>query len=137
MRGVKILDGTEAGRSDGLSFDLAEVLVALGKPAIKSRWSCAALNYISRDDTDVEVLERATTPGQDVSGKDLIDGIGQSLQVIDGRFTGMDEDGEAWVVIRAVDSTRWEVWSDNPWVHEAICASFRVVESIPDDPARD
>ncbi len=131
MHGVKIRDGTELGGSGGLTFDLAKILAALGKPAGKSRWSCTDLNYVSRDDQDVPVLERAAIPGQEVSGRELIDGTGQSVQVIDGQFTGVDEQGDAWVVIRAVDSSWWEVWSDNQWVHDAIRAHFRVVESIP------
>ena len=63
--------------------------------------------------------------------RELMDGTGQSVQIIDGQFTGVDEQGDAWVVIRAVDSSWWEVWSDNQWVHDAIRAHFRVVESIP------
>ena len=131
MQGLKIRDGTEPGGPGGLQFDLSEVLAALGRVAVKSRWSCADLNYVSKDDQDVPVLERAATPGQTVSGVELVDGLGQLLQVIDGQFTGIDEQGDAWVVVRAVDSSWWEVWSDNNWVHDAIRAQFRVVERLP------
>ena len=131
MQGLKIRDGTEPGGPGGLEFGLAKVLAALGRVGVRSRWSCADLNYVSRDDQDVPVLERAVTPGQTVSGVELIDGLGQLLQVIDGQFTGIDEQGDTWVVVRAVDSSWWEVWSDNSWVHDAIRAHFRIVESLP------
>jgi len=132
MPGLKIRDGTEPGGSGGLQFDLSKVLAALGQAAVKSRWSCADLNYVSKDDREVPVLERAATPGEQVAGLELIEGTRLLLQVIDGQFTGFDEDGNVWVIIRAVDSSWWEVWSDNKWVHEAIRSNFRVVESISD-----
>ena len=130
MVGVKIRDGTEVGSHGGLDFDLAKILTALGRAAGKSRWSCRDLNYVSKDDKDVPVLDRASSVGQQVSGRELIESVDQVLQVIDGQFTGVDEEGDAWVVIRAVDSSWWEVWSDNQWVHDAIRAHFRVVENI-------
>jgi hypothetical protein len=128
--GVKILDGTEPGGPGGLEFDLSKILAALGKAASKSRWTCSDLNYVSRDERDVPALERAATPGEQVAGLELLEGTRGVLQVIDGQFTGIDEEGEAWVVIRAVDSSWWEVWSDNKWVHDAIRRHFRVVENI-------
>jgi hypothetical protein len=132
MRGVKIRDGTEVGGHGGLDFDLAKVLAALGRAAGKSRWSCSDLNFVSKDDKVLPLLERASSVGQPVSGRELIESADQVQQVIDGQFTGVDEEGDAWVVIRAVDSSWWEVWSDNQWVHDAILAHFRVVESIPE-----
>ena len=130
MRGVRILDGTEPGGPGGLEFDLSRVLAALGQAAVKSRWTCADLNYISKGDRDVAVFERAGTQGEQVLGSELIEGARQLLQVVDGQFSGVDEDGNVWVIIRAVDSSWWEVWSDNEWVHGAIGTHFRVVESI-------
>jgi len=133
MDGLKIRDGCEPGGPGGLDFDLSKVLAALGQAAARSRWSCSDLNYVSKDDRDVPVLKHAATPGVEISGVELIDGTRQLLQVIDGQFTALDEDGRVWVVIRAVDSSWWEVWSDNKWVHDAIRAHFRVVESLASD----
>ena len=130
MRGLKISDGTEPGGSGGLEFDLSEILAALGEVAAKSRWTCSDLHYISRDDQDVATLERAATPGEQILGRELLASTANTVQVIDGQFTGLDKDGGAWVVIRAVDSSWWEVWSQDKWVHDAICQHCRVVESI-------
>ena len=71
MQGLKIRDGTELGGPGGLEFGLAKGLVALGRVGAKSRWSCADLNYVSKDDQSVPVLERAETPGHTVSGVEL------------------------------------------------------------------
>ena len=133
MRGVKIRDGIEPGGQGGLRFDLSNVLAALGPAAAKSRWTCADLNYVSSHDQDVSVFERAGTLGEQVLGRELIEGARQLGQVIDGQFTGVDKDGNVWVIIRAVDSSWWEVWPDNKWVHEAIHTHFQVVESISHD----
>jgi hypothetical protein len=130
MHGVKIRDGTEPGGPGRLQFDLSEILAALGRAAVKSRWTCADLNYKSKDDQDVPVFVRAGAAGEKVLGTELLEGTGHLLHMIDGQFTGVDEDDTAWVVIRAVDSSWWEVWSDNKWVHEAIRSKFRVVEDI-------
>ncbi len=131
MRGVKIRDGTEPGGPGGLQFDLAQVLAALGRAAAKSRWTCADLQYTSKDELDIPALERAAIPGEEVLGSDLIEAKGNLLQVIDGQFTGIDKDGAPWVIVRAVDSSWWEVWSNHNWVHDAIRAHFRVVENLP------
>lgn len=130
MRGVKISDGTESGAHGGLEFDLADLLSALGSHGRESRWTCTDLNYVSFDDRDVPSLERSAAAGDQVTGLELIDGVRDKAQVIDGEFTGFDERGQCWIVLRAVDSSWWEVWSDQPWVHEVIRERFRVVESL-------
>jgi hypothetical protein len=43
-----------------------------------------------------------------------------------------DHDDDVWVVIRAIDSSSSEVWSDDKCVHQAIRSHFRVVERISD-----
>ena len=124
MQGVTIRDGTEPGGSGGLEFDLREVLAALGKRAVAFRWRSRYLQYVSRDEQDISVLERLRA--QDVvSGADFVNGIDQLLQVIDGEFEAFDKN-RRWVVIRAADSSKWEVWSDDQSVLEAVQAKFRI-----------
>ena len=64
MQGVIIRDGAEPGGSGGLEFDLPEILAALGERVAKSRWRCASLQYTSRDEQNIPVLEEAATSGQ-------------------------------------------------------------------------
>ena len=130
MQGVIIRDGTEPGGSGGLDFDLRDVLAALGQRVVTSRWRCPRLRYTSRDERDVPVLEQAGTEGRPVAGSDLAGGIGELLQVIDGEFEAFDENEVRWAVIRAVDSSWWEVWSDDKSVLEAVRTTFRITEDI-------
>ena len=126
MQGVIIRDGTQKGGAGGLEFDLREILAALGKRAVESRWRSPYLQYVSRDEQDISVLEHLGA--QDVvSGADFVNGIDQLLQVIDGEFEAFGKNGR-WVVIRAVDSSWWEVWSDDQSVLEAVRARFRTTE---------
>jgi hypothetical protein len=123
MQGIIIRDGTEPDGPDGLEFDLREVLAALGKRAVESRWRSSYLQYVSRDEQDISVLERLGAELV-VSGADFVNGIDRLLQVIDGEFEALDKNGR-WVVIRAVDSSWWEVWSDDQSVLETVRAKFR------------
>jgi hypothetical protein len=133
MRGVRMRDGTEPGGSGSLDFDLAEILAALGPVVRKSRWVCSELNYVTRDNRDVEALERAFRSREPISGEDILKGAAATLQVVDGLFAGLDEDDSKWVVVRSVDSTWWEVWSDHDWVLDAIRSRFRVVDAAPQE----
>ena len=131
MRGVIIRDGTEPGGRGGLDFDLAEVLQALGERVTTSWWRGRGLWYICRDDADIEPLQRVAA-GALVAGYELVSILPRLLQVIDGEFEGIVAEGELpWVVVRAVDSSWWEVLSDKPEVLEAVRASFRSVEDLP------
>ena len=86
----------------------------------------ANLQYVSRDEQDIPVLERLGA--QDVvSGADFVNGIDRLLQLINGEFQAFGKNGR-WVVIRAVDSSWWEVWSDDQSALEAVRAKFRITE---------
>jgi hypothetical protein len=131
MRGVIIRDGTGPGGPGGLQFDLAEVLRALGERVTRSRWRGRGLWYVSRDEEDIETLERLGA-GELVAGHELVAILPRLMQVIDGEFEGIAAGGELpWVVVRAVDSSWWEVLSDEPEVLEAIRLSFHAVEELP------
>jgi hypothetical protein len=74
--------------------------------------------------------------GRALAGADLIAGLEQLLQIIDGEFEAT-EPGEQVpaVVIRAVDSSWWEVLSDDAAVLAAIRQRFGVVEEDGTDAA--
>ena len=131
-----IRDGTEPGGRGYLDFDLLEVLAALGDRALESRWLAHDLEYISKDELDVPIIE-AMARGQAVSGQELASGIEALLQVIDGEFLATAPgDEHPWIVVKAFDSTRWEVVSADAKAHEAIRNAFRVVEQREPDAAQ-
>lgn len=132
MRGVIIRDGTEPGGGGGLEFDLPEVLGALGERVAASRWRGRGLCYVSRDERGIEALERLGAGGE-VMGGELLAALPRLLQVIDGEFEGLGTARPSpWVVVRAVDSSWWEVYSDEPAVLVAVQGRFRIVEDLPD-----
>jgi len=132
-RGIVIRDGTQPGGRGGLDFDLADVLLALGEPAIQSTWKCSRLDYVSLDECDIDVLERASAPNGSVKGVELVNGIQQLMQVIDGEFEATDATGRRWALIRAVDSSWWEVWSEDESVLGAVLNRFKFTETTSQD----
>jgi hypothetical protein len=122
-----IRDGTEPGGQGGLEFDLREVLLAVEEQSRRCTWRGRDIHYVSRDDCDVGPMH-SLGQGRAVAGDDLIDGIGQLLQVIDGEFEATEPGRDnPSLVIRAVDSSWWEVLSDDATVQAAIRRRFRVV----------
>lgn len=131
MHGVIVRDGTQPGGGGGLEFDLAQVLAALGDRVAASSWRARELSYVSQNDAEIEPLERLRA-GALVSGADLLDSLPRLIQVIDGEFEGFELDGEPpWVVVRAVDSSWWEVHAERPEVLAAVRAWFHSVEDLP------
>ena len=132
MRGVIIRDGTTAGEIEsGLQFDLADVLAALGERVAISRWRARGLWYTSRDEKDIEPLERLAD-GAILEGQELLACLPRVQQIIDGEFQArIAEAEEPWVIARAVDSSWWEILSDDPAVLAAMRARFRAVQFFP------
>jgi hypothetical protein len=90
---------------------------------------------VSRNERDVAVIQ-ALAEGRAVDGAEFVTGLQQLLQTIDGEFEATEPGrlGPA-VVIRAVDSSWWEVLSDDATVLAAIRQRFRVIEEDGSDAA--
>lgn len=132
MPKVIIRDGTEPDEGTCLSFDLAEVLAALGPRAITSSWSYRDLEFVSRNEQEVPELEQNLEATRPLSGQDLLRATGRILQVIDGEFAAFDqEEHTPWVIVRAVDSTWWEVESPDVSVVATVGGCFHSVEYGP------
>jgi hypothetical protein len=69
-----IRDGTEPGGGGGLAFDLPEVLGALGEKAQSWVWRGRDIQYVSRDERDVAVIQELAA-GRALAGADLIAGL--------------------------------------------------------------
>ena len=79
---------------------------------------------------------KAMAGGQEVNGRELVSGIEQFLPVIDGEFVAIESDRELpSVVLRAVDSSWWEIISHDAEVLDAIRKRFRQVEEHEYDAA--
>ena len=132
MPKIIIRDGTGPNEGNCLSFDLAQVLAALGPHAISSYWSYRDLWFVSHDDQEVPELEQDSEAMHLLSGHDLMAATDRILQVIDGEFAAFDdEQNKPWVIVRAVDSSFWEVESPDANVVAAVRGCFRSVEDNP------
>ena len=127
MFGIKIQDSRPGG--GWLSFGLSDILGVIGEPALTSEWRCLNLWYIAvRDGTFDECRERS----RKLSGKELVAFAASVHQTIDGEFIAKKQgSNKAWLIIKAVDSSWFEVWSSKPKVLEELKSKFAKVSSIP------
>ena len=126
MRGIGIYDSTGPGEAGGLTFDLAQLVEALGARARVARWRAVpSPSYVS--DVDVAAFDAAgDSSGPWISGEEMLAHARAIRQVIDGEFQAVQpgELSALWLVLRAVDSSWWEVYSDDPEVEAALRRAF-------------
>lgn len=121
-----VRDGTDRGGS--LSFDLRDLLETIGEDATKSLWRAPGVNYVSSDEREIPVME-SLGRGEEVQGDDLRGGISRLLQVVDGDFEAfLDNEESPWLILRAVDSSWWEIVCYREVVRNAVKRRFDLVE---------
>jgi hypothetical protein len=108
MRGVAIHDLHPRGF---LAFDLKDILRCLGKNALERTWTIAGIECTGEATEEFEALERSNAS---VEGSSLASLADRTNQVIWGDFRGRYP-GEATesLLIKAIDSTVWEVFGDD------------------------
>ena len=113
-----------------LSFDVREILIALGGRVDKSVWLLDAIEAVGGN--TAQELNSYSDSGTKVHGttlRTLVDN--DRLQVIDGWIAGYaGSDPVPWVTIRAVDSTFFEVTSPHRSVIEDLRSSFKYAEDM-------
>lgn len=138
MMTVRIHDLTEGV----LSLDLRDLLHLLGPHALESTWvvSPVKLSYSTPDHIDfIEDTFEATGQGAGqleeyarnrsvVSGTVLSDLAKTTVQVIWGEFTAfLPTQEKLWVAIRAIDSSFFEVSTEDTMVIDRIKATYKNV----------
>jgi hypothetical protein len=108
-----------------LAFDLVDILQVIEKHVRDYLW------IISKDveangDTASEIEGFALSEMR-ISTSKLLELSRGVVQIIDGTFTAYDSGDQIMVIIRAVDSTVYDVLSDNLTILEAIRTEFRHV----------
>src|SRR5262249_15222290 len=127
MFGVTILGHSDNGV---LSLDLKDILRLLGSQAESSEWEIAQMEAL--DGTEAAELHRLADKGTRVSGQELIRLASTVTQITDGIFQGYQKGAsEPWIVIQAVDSSAFDVQSDNEDVIHRIRQQFRDVVDFP------
>lgn len=122
MPGVTILDRSPDGRT--LGFDLIDILLVLGDDARRSVWTVHGIEALGR---------RADELHDKVLGEQLVELARGVDQVIDGTLAGRLPGADApWIVIRAVDSSAFDVETTREDVIDALRARFSRVADLPD-----
>ena len=128
MKGVTILDRDPT--TGVLSFDLRDILPLLGKDGERSTWTVRDVECLGGD--AVQELHDASDACLALTGSRLIELARAVGQVIDGEFSGRLPNDEAdWIMIRAVDSSAFDVHTDREDILAALKLKFERVEDIP------
>jgi hypothetical protein len=130
LAAIRIHDRTDEG---ALSFDLADLLEALGKDAQRCSWKCNVGECIAQHDARLDLEEAYNSP-VGLSGDELLALASETLQVVDGVFEAF-RPGERhpWIKLEAVDSTYWEVFAAEAADLSPLPLRFSEVESIEED----
>ena len=128
MHGIRIRDLTER---NVLAVNLHRVLELLGERAIRSRWKASEVWAPGEEGSELEKLADGRTL---LDGMDLVRLASIIVQVIDGEFQAFDlGNSSPWVIICAVDSTYYAIFSPEKSVLDKVRASFREVSDCEDD----
>ncbi len=133
-------------REHALAVDLRDLIDLLAPRSLEASWTASPvrMNHPDRGISVDEFLMTGTgKPGQDqleqlaasgssVSGARISEAAHEAWQVIWGQFTAtLPELSDAWVVIRAIDSTFYEVTSSDDAVLNAIRSTYKDVRAAP------
>jgi hypothetical protein len=125
MRGVQIRDMHERGF---LAVDLHHILDLFGERAVQSRWRASEVWATGQETGEAaQELERLADGQTFIAGEHLSRIAHNLVQVIDGEFSAFDSSDSPWVIVRAVDSSFYEVFSTEPAVLDRVRASFQKV----------
>jgi hypothetical protein len=121
--GLRIADGTRDG--GGLTYDLLDLLDAIEPLVSGLAWDVRRISSVWFE----------VDPWADSWGDAPLRLDGEELrerwvgQIIDGRFAALDDDREV-VVLEAVDSSFWLVWSQDAAVLASVTGRFADVTPI-------
>lgn len=115
-----------------LAFDLKDILALAGERAANSTWRLS--NVEAGGETAAQELHRLSDEQVAVSGERLLELANEVWQVIEGNFEGFDGiRGPLWLTIRAVDSSCFDVITEDADLIRRIRSTFRQVTDLPKD----
>ena len=127
MIGVTIQDVDDR---NVLAVDLKDILDIAGVRALRSRW---LLSEVQAGGTEAaEELQRLSDTGKFIEGDRILDLSKQVWQVIDGKFQGFDYgSANPWIIVIAVDSTAYDVVTEERNLIDTLKARFEKVHDLP------
>ena len=127
MRGISITDSTPDGSV--LTVDLVDILRLLGPLAIQTEWEVADVESVGG--ASARELERLAEAGTRVPGQTLLSLVDGVTQIIDGKFAGYrDGEDQPWIIVRAVDSSAFDVESEDEAIVSALKRQFKSVTEL-------
>lgn len=127
MGSITITDSTEDGRF--LAFDLKDILYLLGQVALESQWEISRVESFG---AAASTFDKLSNGKRRIPGQTLLELAEDVTQIIDGRFAGYRPgEKEPWIIIWAVDSTAYDVQSNDETVLAQIRKRFKQVTDIP------
>ena len=113
MSGISL----KAQRGDAY-LSLAELLFVLGRPLLKLHWK----TRVSKVAGPEEVAARLTSVAEEdwLGTFDLLHLVTPDVRIVDGEVTGYDAQGERILNVRAVDSSWWDVETDDPEILQTL-----------------
>lgn len=90
-------------------ISLAEILLCIGKSLTGLQWYVKSTEVAP--EPGAEQLE-ALSPAAALSIFQLLHLVTPGIQIIDGEITAKDESGKQQLLLRAVDSSSWDVETD-------------------------
>jgi hypothetical protein len=127
MAKLEIWDLHERGY---LAFDLRDLMRLLAPRSLAALWT-----VVCPENSEVEALEatgeggveleRLAKKGAQITGTELAAIAERTNQVIWGEFVGSLPSNEQWIVIRAFDSTFYEIITADDAVLDTLQATFR------------
>lgn len=127
MHGITISDSTDDQRM--LTVDLIDILRLLGPSATDSEWLISGVECAGG--AAAEDLHRLADQPARIPGGKLLSLATGVTQVIDGIFTGYrNGETQPWITIRAVDSSAFDVQSDDEEALARMKRHFRNVTAF-------
>jgi hypothetical protein len=116
---------------DCLSFDLKDLLTAIGQPALEAYWTIGSVERAgeSLDVTgkDIRLIEALAASGERIMGYRLQKIAADIHQTIWGEFKGYETSTASmpWIILIAFDSTWFEVHSSDAALLARLKAKFK------------
>ena len=127
MRGLTIAD---TDNRNILRVDLKDILRVVGEKGLQSVWTLHGIESVNGEFADE--MHRLSDTDIVISGARLRFLADRILQVIDGEFRGAaDTASKPWILIRAIDSSAFDVSTNDGHLLERVRENFKEVTEIP------
>ncbi len=128
MRGITISD--RQPNNNTLAVNLADILQLFGPKLASTEWEISDIECLG---TDSESLHQLADTQTRVSGETLLQIASNITQVIDGTFVGYPDNApEPNIIVRAVDSSAYDVESSDETILTVLRQRFQQVEDLPE-----